>query len=77
MLRMAELHRKYGQCTNSGEVAAELEEAATCLQRLCDDDYYGDVNAFSHEDYKKAQAKAEADLDRFCELFKRSRNWWE
>lgn len=73
LLRMAQLHRKYGVCENAVQVAEELEEAAACLKRLYEDEYY-----ISKGGYSAYQEKQQRDLDRFCELFNtKSMGWWD
>lgn len=70
LLEMAALHRKYGICSNTEEIAQELEEAAGCLGRLCEDGY-------DEEDYMRNHLQAREDLKRFCKLFEESKGWWD
>lgn len=68
---MAKLHREYGICTNNIGLAEEMEEAAGCLNRIYEDMYELD-------DYLKSRDMSEADLERFCKLFKEnSKGWWD
>lgn len=67
---MANLYRVYGTCSNSEDLALEMEEAADCLQRLCADDY--------SEDYEECIDLARKDLIKFYRIFEaKSKGWWD
>jgi hypothetical protein len=77
---MANLHRVYGICFSSEILASEMIEAANCLQRLSEDDYYDEYYpvATVHAAYTAAIVRQKEDLKKFCKIFEeKSKGWWD